>query len=244
MDGQRRLLILSCSRQKRIDTLPLPAIQRYDGPTFRVFRRFQRESTTSETDVYILSARFGLISSSEAIPYYDQRMTEQRARELKPVVTNELNNLLLANRPQEIYVCAGKGYLNAIGLDDGRWRAHTQLKIATGSMGRRLSELRDWLNANHPSTQRQSKAGATSRIRICGVDIPMKADEAVQIIRMALTKQERAATRYQSWYVQLDDHRIAPKWFLSQLTGLPVGRFHTDAAIRVLTDLGIEVRYR
>ncbi len=243
MDAQRRLLILGCSSRKRMDTFPLPAIQRYDGPTFRVVRRFQRESATTKTDVYILSARYGLISGSEAIPYYDQRMTQQRARELKPVVTGELNNLLLTNMPQEVYVCAGQDYLNAIELGE-HWRSKAQIRIASGSMGRRLSELRDWLHSKRPQTQRQSTAESKGPIRICGVDIFMKADEALQTIRIALTKREKTAKRYQSWYVQIDDQRIAPKWFVSQLTGLPVGQFHTDAAIRVLTELGIEVKYR
>src|SRR5438045_2444285 len=34
----RKLLILACSQAKRDSTAPLPAIERYDGPTFRVLR--------------------------------------------------------------------------------------------------------------------------------------------------------------------------------------------------------------
>ena len=37
------MLILACSRRKRPDEGLLPAIERYDGPTFCVLRRFLRE---------------------------------------------------------------------------------------------------------------------------------------------------------------------------------------------------------
>lgn len=54
-----RLLILSCSRRKRLDTDLLPAIERYDGPAFRVLRRFLRERPFEAPDVLILSAEHG-----------------------------------------------------------------------------------------------------------------------------------------------------------------------------------------
>ncbi len=56
-----RLLILSCSRRKRLDKDLLPAVERYDGPAFRVLRRFLREMPFEAPDVPILSAEYGLI---------------------------------------------------------------------------------------------------------------------------------------------------------------------------------------
>lgn len=52
-----RLLILSCSRRKRSDRGLLPALERYDGPTYRVMNKFLRvnPSGTQSLDVYILS---------------------------------------------------------------------------------------------------------------------------------------------------------------------------------------------
>jgi hypothetical protein len=37
------MLILACSRRKRPDEGLLPAIEPYDGPAFRMVRRFLRE---------------------------------------------------------------------------------------------------------------------------------------------------------------------------------------------------------
>jgi hypothetical protein len=40
----RQLLVLSCSQRKLPNPEPLPALERYDGPAFRVLRKFLRES--------------------------------------------------------------------------------------------------------------------------------------------------------------------------------------------------------
>jgi hypothetical protein len=57
----------------------------------------------------------------------------------------------------------------------------------------------------------------------------------------ALSSQSKNATCYQSWYVEVGMVRVSPKWIVSQLTGLPVGSFHTSDARRVLQQLGISV---
>jgi hypothetical protein len=73
MASDHRLLILSCSQRKRPDAILLPALERYDGPMFRVLRKFLRENPSKELhpDVYILSAQFGLISADQLIPIPD-----------------------------------------------------------------------------------------------------------------------------------------------------------------------------
>ena len=57
------MLILACSRRKRPDDGLLPAIERYDGPAFRVLRRYLRERPAGAPDVFILSAEHGLIGA-------------------------------------------------------------------------------------------------------------------------------------------------------------------------------------
>lgn len=68
-----RLLILSCSRKKHPAQGLLPALERYDGPAYRVINKFLRvhPSEKQSLNVYILSARFGLISDDERIPNCD-----------------------------------------------------------------------------------------------------------------------------------------------------------------------------
>ena len=65
----RRLLILACSQRKRLDPQPLPVLERYDGPAFRVLRKFLRDSPceAQRIDISVLSAEFGLLSAQQMI---------------------------------------------------------------------------------------------------------------------------------------------------------------------------------
>src|SRR5262245_22498942 len=113
-----RVLILSCTRRKRCAPSPLPAVERYDGPTFRLLRRFQKR-TLENLDVYILSAKFGLIHHLEMIPYYDQQMTPQRARELQPQINEALERIFRNYRgngqaASQLLLCMGRIYLDAL----------------------------------------------------------------------------------------------------------------------------------
>src|ERR671937_639945 len=87
-----RLLIVACSRRKRADPGLLPAIERYDGPAYRVLRRYLRQHPSQPPDVLILSAELGLVLHTQPIPAYDRLMTPQRARELLPIVCGELEH--------------------------------------------------------------------------------------------------------------------------------------------------------
>ena len=107
-----RLLILSCSSKKRSDQGLLPALERYDGPAYRVVNKFLRvhPSGVQSLDMYILSAEFGLIPSSKPIPDYDRRMTLQRAKELQQPVLNELKQILIGKQYKELFISLGKDY--------------------------------------------------------------------------------------------------------------------------------------
>src|SRR5437764_14093390 len=83
------LLLVACSQRKRDTPGLLPAIERYDGPIFRLIRRFRRYRPTGPT-VAILSAAFGLIPADHPIPWYDRRMTPARAHALRPDVERAL----------------------------------------------------------------------------------------------------------------------------------------------------------
>lgn len=87
------MLIMACSRSKRSDHGTLPAIERYDGPAFRVLRRYLRESASEAPDIFILSAEHGLISHDLPIANYDTQMTLARAGELRLTVLAELERI-------------------------------------------------------------------------------------------------------------------------------------------------------
>jgi hypothetical protein len=140
-----RLLILSCSQRKVGAADQVPAIDRYDGPAFRVLRKYLREGPPETPTVLILSAKYGLIGSDRRIPAYDCRMSAARARELRPHVIATARQVFASRRWQEVSVCVGKHYRSALDgflplLPDG-----CPVVFLSGGQGPRLTRLRAWL---------------------------------------------------------------------------------------------------
>lgn len=238
----RRLLILSCSRCKRADGNLLPAVQRYDGPAFRVLRRFLREAQSEAPDIRVLSAEHGLIPHDRPIPYYDRAMTPSRARELRPGVREELTHVASRGVPRDTFILAGQTYLAALRAE-GMPRFLDRAKLGGGAPGGRLAELRDWLWSETPRLGYNSSMPATKgRQRIRGVEVSLTGEQALGIARRALDEAWGNPDRYESWCVPVDGRCVAPKWLVSRITGLPVGAFSTDEARRLLARLGVEVR--
>lgn len=132
------LLILACSATKRLDPGPLPAIERYDGPFYRVLRKALRErpGLAERLAVCIISAQHGIIAADNLILNYDRRMTSARAAELAPMVATAL-----AHRWPPAYVEVGSRYRRA--LPPPPWPA--SVVVGHGGIGERLGQLKRWL---------------------------------------------------------------------------------------------------
>jgi hypothetical protein len=147
MEGiQYYLLLVACSQRKRPDQDLMPALERYDGNTYRVIRKLQRENQwPSNVDVLILSAEFGLIAADQPIPLYERRMDRARATELRPAVLEVLRNHLRNHiRYVSMYVDLGQDYLPAIeGVQ--ALCCGTPIVYAQGRIGQRLANLKHWL---------------------------------------------------------------------------------------------------
>ena len=242
---QSRLLLLSCSQRKRSEPGLLPAIERYDGPLFRVLRRYQQKHSAfgsydkTPPDIHILSAEFGLMSADQPIPLYDRRMTTERAQELRPRALDGLRDMLHANSPyRELFLCMGQEYRRA--LDGWETLLPTGLTVswAEGSIGGKQAQLHDWLYGAPPSTPVSTPNGVA---RIRGMEVRLTSQQVLEVARQVLCKDGKDAASFHTWYVQVDDQQVAPKWLVSQLTGLPVSAFVTDEARRLLAQLGVEV---
>jgi hypothetical protein len=134
-------LFLSCSARKRKDAGPLPAIERYDGPAFRVLRRFLTVAA-DPPDVLVLSARYGLVSSDREIPDYDTRMTPELAAEMRADVLRVLGEAVARGGYAEVGFCLGAAYRDAV---VGFERAGATVTFVTGTQGTRLRNLLAWL---------------------------------------------------------------------------------------------------
>lgn len=145
--AMHRLLVLACSQRKSAAGGRVPAIDRYDGPAFRVLRKFLRESRDDSLSVLILSAKHGLIDAAEPIQGYDLRMTPRRGSELRPQVYGALGRAIRKRQWRAIAVCAGKDYSAALGDMASVAPAGVPVEVLKGGLGRRLTHLREWLHA-------------------------------------------------------------------------------------------------
>lgn len=135
----KNLVVLGCSAIKLDVEGTLPAISRYDGPTFRVLRSFLREYRwPSNLSVAVLSAKYGIIGGLSHIQNYDQRMTHERAAELAGKVTQTLQTWGPSHRRIDLVV--GQDYLRSIHpslLASPR----PPIKVVEGPIGVKLNRL-------------------------------------------------------------------------------------------------------
>jgi hypothetical protein len=143
----RYLVILSCSQRKRSDPGLMPAVERYDGASFRVLRKAKREGYWPENlDVLILSAKHGLLEPEALIEDYDSRMTRDRAIALQPAVAADLNRRLVQLSYHEVFINLGQNYLIAIG-EPAEVFDNLPVIYARGRIGERIRQLKMWLKA-------------------------------------------------------------------------------------------------
>jgi hypothetical protein len=232
---------LACSQRKRSDADSLPAIERYDGPTFRLLRRFLRKQPSVPLEIYILSAKFGLIPSDYPIPDYDQKMTRARSRQLQPEAIAKLKHILNAKPYQQLCICLGRDYFLALDKYDMLIKSGLAVRIATGSLGKKLATLHDWLYGKPPELASGQAIDLQGKACLKGIEVVMTAAEVLDVARRALAEGKGNPASYQSWYVVVGDRRVSPKWVVSLLTGWPVSAFHSIAARRMLQQLGVEI---
>ena len=243
-----KLLVVGCSRQKRSHSGLMPAIERYDGPIFRVLRKFRRENSVQaeRIDTYILSAQLGLISDSIPIHNYDRRMTPQRAKELSPYVISGLTGLFEKKDYAEVYLCAGREYLRCLHGYEDVVPQGIKVLMAQGSLGQRQFRLRRWLKNGQPSegdnAKRPCLAGNAGPATLRGISVGLSTEEVITRGRAALETNVGHPDNFRAWYVEIDGKRVAPKWLATQITGLAVSDFGSSEARRFLVKLGVEVR--
>lgn len=152
--SNRHLVILGCSSRKLTSNGVLPAIERYDGPTYHVLRSFLRRSAwPSRLSVAVLSARYGLIGGLAPIEYYDQRMDLTRAVELRGTVTDTL--LRWSSDHAEMSLVVGRDYLHA--LDLGLLEAEgVQPAVVQGPIGMKLNWLSLFLSGMQTNCGRRA----------------------------------------------------------------------------------------
>jgi hypothetical protein len=242
-----RLLIIGCSRRKRLDPEPIPAIDRYDGPLFRCLRRYLAMHPAQSLRLFVLSAAYGLISADAPIPYYDERLATQRVPAMRHRVMAQLSEQIGAETFEEICVCAGHLYQKLLELDELDRRTRNLILVG-GPSGKQLARLHDWLYGHGPSGgplgpragTRYNKDGKAHEVHL----LELSPEEVLDRARLALESGSGNPAHFYSWYVLIDGYPVAPKWLIAQLTGKRLSEFTTHDAVRLLRRLGIPVHHR
>ena len=228
----------------------MPALERYDGPAFRVLRKYLRSEPTDPPLVRVVSAEHGLMTLEQPIEEYDRRMDAERAEELRPTVLAALADLARERPVREVLVVVGQTYLLALtGIE--QVLNGTPVRIAGETQGRKLGVLRSWLYGEdgdravpRPARELRQLAlvpPAESTFTVGGKQFTTSANHVWSIARQALAAGDKQAMRITRWYVPVDGGRVSPKWLVSQVCGAATSDFQANAARSILERLGIPV---
>jgi hypothetical protein len=145
-----RTLIVACSATKKSDAGLLPALARYDGPAYRTLRK--NLEAAGELRVVILSAEFGLLEPDAEIPDYNRKLTLERARELAPRVSRELQRMAeLGELAGGIFVFGSGLYRNILKGGLAAAGAHDRTRFSAGGIGEQLGQLKAFLLEGAPA---------------------------------------------------------------------------------------------
>ena len=138
-------LLLSCSSKKKLVDMPIKAVDLYDGVFFAVLKKALRihRNLDSNIKLFIISAKYGLIESTDYISYYDQKMTTEIAAHQRRENTTRLKSFIENDNPQSLVAVMGRTYLESIDFSD------FQIPIMTinGEIGVMLHGLKEWLDS-------------------------------------------------------------------------------------------------
>jgi len=141
-----RLLIIPCSKKKKVFRGPAQAIKVYDGPLFRLLRKHVNDfSNDNGFDVLILSAKYGLIEPTKTITNYDQQMTNERAEDLVPQVNAEFEKVMSRKIYTDVLVNLGATYLQALKPSLSRSSFEASIQLVDGRIGERLASTKRWI---------------------------------------------------------------------------------------------------
>ena len=139
------LLILGCSNRKiKNPNLDLaPALEVYDGPNYRVLRRYLRENGWPPgLMIKIISAEHRIIDATKLIKPYNKRLDKKTAVKMKPEIMENLKELGV---PASVFINLGEDYLPAISCITTLFGSD-RIKYADGGIGKKMQKMKQWLH--------------------------------------------------------------------------------------------------
>lgn len=242
VNKNRRCIIVNCSQKKRTEEGLLPAMVRYDGPLFRVIRNFLSNSFESENlDVYILSAKYGVLTHNKGIEFYDQLLSNERIEELKPQIAEVLDKKHRLNQYNEVFLAVGNKYKGLLESCQSLSLNNANLTVAKGGIGEKSKFLKNWLykvSKNENVIKKEVKFRGEAIL--CGAKIKMEVSQIIEIANKFLDSEPAKSQNFRDWYVNIGEMKVSPKWLASRISRIPVSKFTSGEARRTLAQLGLK----
>ena len=138
--AEQDLLIISCSERKNNKSHLLPAIELYDGPGYRILRK-RLNGIHNSPEIWILSAKHGLLWSDSHIYNYDERLTKEKAKDVRADVETFIKRWAPKGKFKNVFIWAGRDYLDMLPQE---FLAHPNVRVAIGAIGQKLHLLKQW----------------------------------------------------------------------------------------------------
>ena len=137
------LLILGCSDKKIENFSQAPALEVYDGPNYRVLRKFLRENGWPPgLMIKIISAKYEIIDATKLIEPYNKRLDKETAKKMRSKVMQSLEEVGL---PTSVFINLGKDYRPAISCITTLFGAD-KIIDPDGGIGKKQQAMKKWLH--------------------------------------------------------------------------------------------------
>jgi len=133
------IVIISCGASKR--SVRAPAWKLYTGTYFKSMFSCARKWASRREDIYILSAKYGLVQMDRVLPPYDTRIASPDAVTIQEVRDQAEQFGLMDS--QDIILLGGKDYVSVLKAVFPSAKAPLQdMKI--GGMGKQMQVMKRW----------------------------------------------------------------------------------------------------
>jgi len=145
-----RLLVLSSSQRRSTRPEAIPAIDRYEGVYFRIVKKYLREGILRNTDVLVVSEKFGILRADDKVPYHEPfrgYLPQKDLEERRKTNLDKLRAILAQKSYSEIFVACGKDFQKLI--DGFQKLTPAKIVFCRGSgLGPKAQELKRWILTN------------------------------------------------------------------------------------------------
>ncbi|MBA7501456.1 hypothetical protein ES706_00026 [subsurface metagenome] len=157
----RKLIIVSASSRILDEPEPLPALERYDGIFLRTLRKYLREGKLRDTDIIIVSRKFGVIKSNDMIPYHEPYhgkfgeigLDESKVQRLREKNLNILKGLIARGKYSEIYLNMGYEHKKLISGFENFVKCKITYAFGRG-LGPKAQHMKNWILSQKPKFKR------------------------------------------------------------------------------------------